>query len=105
MTTMWIGDESSAYKVGDKGFLVKTTNESQGWERIVLRDTPAKTNRRFKPTLYGWCGSYNDVSTYGEGVGVVERVAKNGRAFVRVLEGSERLAVLEEYGYPELAND
>jgi len=34
----------------------------------------------------------------------VERVAKNGRAYVRELEGAELVAALDELGYPELAS-
>lgn len=39
MTTMWIGPDETL-NVGDKGFLIKHKNSTQGWERHELRDTP-----------------------------------------------------------------
>ena len=101
MTTMWIGPDEML-KVGDFGFLVQKSNDNNGWERYELRDTPAYTNRSIEPRLEGWCGTYNDVATYGCGMWRVERLARNGRAFIRKLEGGELGAALEELGYPEL---
>lgn len=101
MATVWIGpDENLA--VGDKGFLIENSNQIQGRESWYLRDTPAYTNQSHEPTLYGWCGSYNDTSTYGRGMWEVVKVAKNGRAQIRELEGRDLLDALEELGYPEL---
>jgi hypothetical protein len=45
----------------------------------------------------------NNTSTTAEGMGIVEKVARNGRALVRPLDGPELMAALEELGYPELA--
>lgn len=101
MPTMWIGPDE-LLKVGDFGFLVKNEHYTKGWERYELRDTPPYTNQSIAPKLYGWCGSYNDVSTSGKGMWKVERMAKNGRAFIRRLEGDDLEAALDELGYPEL---
>ena len=98
----WIGTEGDTFTVGETGFLVEITHTTNGWTRFSLRDHPPKTNQSFKPMLHGWCGSYNDVSTFGRGMARVERVAKNGRAFVRELTGDELVAALEDFGYPDL---
>jgi len=101
-TSLWIGTESDAFTAGQTGFLVKIEHATKGWTRYDLRGHPPKTNQSFKPMLYGWCGSFNDVSTFGRGMAVVERVAKNGRAFVRELAGEELHAALDDFGYPDL---
>lgn len=103
MTTMWIGPDETL-NVGDKGFLIKHKNSTQGWERHELRDTPAHTNQSHKPRLRGWCGSWNDTSTYGRGVWEVVRVAKNGRCLLSELDGDEMQAVLDDLGYPDLTD-
>lgn len=101
MTSQWIGpDETLA--VGQVGFLIEKRQTMKGWTRFELRDTPAHTNQSNEPKLHGWCGTYNDLSTHGRGMVRVERLARNGRAFVRALEGEELAAALEELGYPEL---
>ncbi len=98
----WIGTEADSFTVGQTGFLVEISHTTKGWTRYDLRDHPAKTNESFKPTLHGWCGTYNDVATHGRGMARVERVAKNGRALVRELTGDELAAALDEFGYPDL---
>jgi len=104
MTTMWIGPDETL-EVGSNGFLIENSNPYDGWNRYELRDTPAFTNRSHEPRLHGWCGSYNNVSTYGHGFWVVTKVAKNGRALIKELDGDELAAALEELGYPELIGD
>lgn len=99
--TKWIGPDDRL-KVGTIGFLVSHTNTMRGSDVHELRDTPAYTNMSHRPRLDGWCGETNNVSTYGCGMAIVERVAKNGRALVRGLEGDDLRAALEEFGYPEL---
>lgn len=101
MKPMWIGPDETL-SVGLVGFLVEISNRLQGRDRYELRDTPPTTNQSYQPRLYGWCGSYNDTNTHGRGLWRVERVARNGRAFVVELSGSELAAGLEELGYPEL---
>lgn len=103
MTTRWIGPDDTL-TVGQVGFLVRRHHNLNGWTRYELRDHPAKTNMSFEPRLYGWCGSNYDISTDAEGMASVEKVAKNGRAYVRELEGDELVAALEELGYPELGD-
>lgn len=103
MTTMWIGPDETL-SVGDKGFLIEHSNYTQRWERYELRDVPAHTNQSHKPKLHGWCGSWNNTATYGRGVWEVVRVAKNGRAFIKELEGDEMQAVLDDLGYPDLTD-
>ena len=102
--TRWIGPDETL-SVGDIGFLIEKSHNTAGWERYELRDTPAYTNQSRQPRLDGWCGSYNDLSTSACGMVKVERMAKNGRALVRELEGDELAAALEELGYPELMPD
>lgn len=102
MTTTWIGPDQNL-TVGEIGFLIENNDENNASSRYYLRDTPAHTNQSHEPRLHGWCGSWNNVGTYGCGMVRVERVAKNGRAFVRELEGAELTAALDELGYPELA--
>lgn len=109
-STFWIGsdhpgDPCNTYTVGLAGFLVEHSNAVRGWTRYELRDHPAQTNRSFKPRVWGWCGTDNDVGTYGAGIARVERIARNGRALVKVLSGAEAVAVLNDLGYPELADD
>jgi len=100
--TQWIGPDENL-KVGDVGFLIEFSNAIRGSEHYGVRDTPAHTNQSHQPRLHGWCGTYNDLATYGRGMVRVERVAKNGRALVRQLAGAELAAALEDLGYPELA--
>ena len=102
MTAQWIGPDDSL-AVGDVGFLVAKTNVLHSSTRYELRNTPAHTNLSHEPRLHGWCGTYNDLSTSARGMVRVERVAKNGRAYVRALDGAELTAAAEELGYPDLA--
>lgn len=98
------GDDATVYPpaAGDYGFLIKKNHHTHCWMRHELRDTPAYTNQSHEPMLYGWCGSHNDLSTYGAGVVRVVRVAHPGRLLVRELEGDALRAVLDELGFPEL---
>lgn len=98
----WIGPDDML-AVGQTGFLIEKTHSIDGWTLFELRDLPAHTNVARMPKLHGWCGSWNDVSTYGRGVWRVERVARNGRALVRELEGDHLTAALEELGYPDIS--
>jgi hypothetical protein len=102
MTSMWIGPDDSL-TTGQTGFLVEKSNEVRGWTRYELRDIPAHTNQSNEPRLHGWCGTNNDLATFGRGLVRVTRVARNGRAFVVELKGDELQAGLEELGYPDLA--
>lgn len=103
-TTQWIGPDENL-SVGDVGFLINFSNPIHGSDRYEVRGTPAHTNQSHQPRLHGWCGSYNNLNTNACGMVKVERVAKNGRAFVRQLEGAELAGALEELGYPELTPD
>lgn len=103
-TTRWIGpdDRLAADMVG---FLWCKSNAIQGWDRVTLEDRPPYTNQSHQPRLSGWCGTYNDIATYAQGVWKVVRMARNGRAFIRSLSGTELRDALEELGYPELIPD
>lgn len=101
MTGMWIGPDENL-SVGDKGFLINTSNPIKGTDTYFLRDTPAYTNQSHEPKLHGWCGSWNDTSTRGCGMWEVTRCAKNGRAYITEIEGWKLKEALEEFGYPEL---
>lgn len=105
MTMKWIdeqGFDGRGYDLGDKAFLVSFYNENSGSTKYVLRDRPAYTNITIEPRLTGWCGSYNNVSTEGEGAWKVTRIAKSGRYLIEELGGQELAEFLEEMGYPEL---
>lgn len=97
--TMWIGPDLTL-EVGQTGFLIEQSHATQGWNRRILHCLPAYTNVSHQPKLNGWCGTWNDVATYGRGVWVVERIARNGRAFIRELTGEDLRAALEDLGYP-----
>lgn len=105
MTTKWIdeqGRDGRGYDLGDTAFLISFYNENDCSTRYVLRDQPAYTNRSNEPLLYGWCGTYNNVGTYGEGAWKVIRIARSGRFLIQELEGQELEEFLDEMGYPEL---
>ena len=102
MSSFWIGPDESLI-VGQVGFLVQFSNPNSGMDRIDMRDLPAHTNQSNEPRLYGWCGSWNDTSTNARGLASVERIARNGRAFVRHLHGDDLAVALDLLGYPELA--
>lgn len=104
MAQKWI-DEQEAYNLGDTGFLVCNSHETEGWSRYHLRDTPAHTNVSRAPRLVGWCGSYNNISTHACGVWKVVRVAKNGRTLITETDADETAAFLDEMGYPDLTED
>ena len=60
----WI-DVSSVSRLGEVGafyFIVRTV--LAGRERLVVRDTPAFTNRSLEPKLHGWCGETNNMATF-----------------------------------------
>lgn len=99
---MWLGPDDT-FRLGQVGFLVETIDVMRGTARHELRSLPAHTNQSHEPRLTGWCGTYNDVATYGRGMARVARLAGNGRALVEVLTGNELRAALERLGYPELA--
>ena len=104
MATKWI-DEQEGYIVGECGFLINHSHETEGWESYQLRSVPARTNVSRVPRLIGWCGSYNNISTSGCGVWKVTRVAKNGRMLIQEATAEEVEAFLEEMGYPGLTED
>ena len=111
MTQKWIDEQSYEYDIGptkdgEMGFLIRISNENTGSDRYILRCSPPYTNRSNKPRLYGWCGTNNNVGTYGEGVWKITRIAKNGRTLIEEVEaGDERDAFLEEMGYPDLTDE
>lgn len=100
MTTKWIDEQE--YGIGDKAFLINISHEFDGPDRYILRDQPAYTNTSQEPRLHGWCGTYNNVATYGEGAWKVIRIARSGRFLIQELEGQELEEFLDEMGYPEL---
>lgn len=99
--TQWI-DGDDLHQVGDVAFLVKKSNPLQRWTRFDLQDRPAHTNVSHAPRLHGWCGSWNDTSTFAQGLVRVSRIAKNGRMLVTQVSVLELDAELERLGYPEL---
>ncbi len=103
-TAKWI-DEQPGYAVGNAGFLIEVYNENTAGTRFSLDDSPPYTNRSNEPRLVGWCGSYNNVATYGCGAFKVVKVAKNGRLKIEKLSGEDLQSFLEEMGYPDLTED
>lgn len=104
--TLWIGNEYISYHEGQTGFLVEIRKDNHGGiSSYSLCDYPPRTNESREPRLDGWCGTTDNVACYGRGVARVERLARNGRAFIRRLDGDESRAVLDELGYPELMPD
>lgn len=104
ITSQWI-DGTNLQRVGEIGFLVEQSNPYDKTRRFSLNDRPAHTNCSHKPRLYGWCGSWNNTSTFAHGVHRVERVAQNGRVLVKHVSSLELDAQLEKLGYPELATE
>ncbi len=100
-STKWI-DGADFHQVGDVGFLVEHSNPYDRTQRFSLNDRPAHTNCSHKPRLYGWCGSWNNTSTFAHGLHRVERVAQNGRVLVKHVSSLELDAQLEKLGFPEL---
>lgn len=99
---MRVWADGDGISVGDVGFLVEYNYAMQGGRSVYrLEDRPPYTNQSHQPRLIGWCGSTNDVSVYGCGMAKCVRIAKNGRSLLESIEATE--AVLEEFGYPELA--
>ena len=103
--TLWVGPfYEKSYKTGDRAFLVRKCHKTRGGvSHYELRDTPPRTDQSFEWRLNGWCGTHNDLATYGEGMIEVIKVASNGRLQVRRLEGIDLYHALEEFGFPELA--
>ena len=105
MTTQvpeFIGDDRSDFRTGDVGFLLKLTSKARGWVRWDLRSHPARTAGAFEPRLTGHVdGGQTDVEAVG--VAEVYETARNGRAKVRLLAGTELTSALTALGYPELA--
>jgi hypothetical protein len=88
--------------VSTVGFLVRTESE-RGVASYSLSNKPAHTNSSHEPKLDAWCGSWNNRSTFADGLARVARTAKNGRVCLARVPATARL--LEELGYPELADD
>lgn len=105
MKKTWIGPLDTPPAVGSIRFLVKLRSHTKGWEKYELRDMPDHTQESLQPRLEGWCGRYNDVSTYACGLAKAVRLAKNGRVLVESVDpdSPEGEATLEELGYPDLS--
>ena len=99
MKAKYIGPDD--YAVGQVGFLIEHSN-AHGGETWRLADLPAHTNQSHEPRLSGWCGSYNDTSTYGRGLWRVVKILPNGRVKIEEVVGEDLVSALEELGYPEL---
>lgn len=68
MTPQWIGTRGEHYHVGAQGYLIHHVHVLKGYERWFLAYTPARTNQSNEPKTDGsWCGTTNDLSTYGHG--------------------------------------
>ena len=101
---IWI--DSGCLQIGERGFLVRNHHETKQWSRYYLRDNPPKTNVSFVATPYGWCGTCDNIATFGEGVWEVTKITRNGRAQLTEIADAERLTeFLDEVGYPELLED
>jgi hypothetical protein len=104
MSAIWIDDDNCEFHWDSDGigFLVETHRELDGGARTYsLRQHPPRGNQSGAPRLEGWCGSWNNVSTYGRGLARVARRAHNGRLCLARVPATPGL--LDELGYPELA--
>jgi hypothetical protein len=99
---MWI--DSSNVEVDEIGFLQETFHENTGSKNYRLTDRPPKTNRSFEYKLEGWCGTYNNVATYGRGVWKIIKTLPNERIHIEEVLGDERNMFLKEMGFPELVD-
>lgn len=72
-------------RVGTVGFLVENSHNTKGYANFTLRDTPPRTNQSHEIRVHGWCGTYNDLATYGKGIARIVRVFKNGRVKIEVM--------------------
>lgn len=91
-TDFWIDNpEQPDLNPGDLYFLIEKSNTINRWHRHELRLTPPKTNQSFQYRIHGWCGTYNDISTYGSGIVQITQIAKNGRVQLhRLTEDSDK---------------
>ena len=74
------------YELGHIGYLIEVSPQFQG-NHYLLSDRPPRTNQSHEFTLHGWCGSWNNTSTYGRGIAEVTKVFGNGRVRIKVLTG------------------
>ena len=99
---MWI-DCTDTHEIG---FLIETSHETAGWTRYELSERPPYTNQSREPRPVGWCGSYNNVATYGRGVWKLAKLLPNGRAQITRVKDPEEIAeFLESVGYGELLGE
>jgi hypothetical protein len=102
--TLWIDCDPD--DMPEMGFLVEINHENKGSTRYELRLRPPYTNQSREPRPTGWCGSYNNVSTFGRGIWRVIRRVENGRCKIEAVTDSAQLAdFLEEFGYPDLLDE
>lgn len=95
----FVGDARHKFNVGDIGFLLELT-PSNGYSRIELRDSPARTAFTLTDVLYGIIGGKTTVEALG--VAKVTSVTKSGRGQVETLWGPDMDAALLELGYPDI---
>ena len=99
----WIDGTHGDYSVGQMGFRIDRSNPIRHTESTTLALHPARTNQSHAIQLWGWCGSWNDTNTYGNGIAQVTRVARNGRVqLVEVTDPKAVQAFLEKVGYADL---
>ena len=99
----WIDGDTVEAHVGLMGFLIRRSNPIRHTEHAYIAQHPPRTNQSHELRIYGWCGSWNDTNTYGDGIVRVTRVARNGRVqIVSVTNPDDLAAYLHEVGYPEL---
>lgn len=98
-------DDTDAYSVeiGAVGFLIEKSHDLTGVTYYELRSRPAHTNQSNEPRLKGWCGTYNNVATYAQGLARVTKLCKNGRVQVVNLKPVDYPWALKSLGYPDLA--
>lgn len=99
---MWIENDYQNRGYNYVGFLVCRVNQ-HGTERYNLEDHPPHGNTSGKPTPCGWCGTYNNIATYGMGVWRIVRIARNGRIEIaEVTDKDNLMKYLDDVGYPDL---
>lgn len=103
MATHWLKyNPLNEWQKGDVGYLIMTSPDRRGGDYYTLSTAPARTNMSHEPMLEGWCGSYNNVSTYACGVARVVRATEAGCVQVWKEDDSEKiLAILDKLGWED----
>lgn len=100
---MWIENDYQHRDYNYVGFLAHRVDINNGNERYSLDDHPPHGNASGNPKPCGWCGTYNNIATYGMGIWRIVRIARNGRIEItKVTDKDDLMKYLDDVGYPDL---